>query len=189
MLTAPFMHYFSVALSTTAAIIGVSLGQGFAGQAALDAINRQPAAGQSISRTIVLALALIETAAILGLLISFLLFFRTPPNPYSALAELGMAIAISLPGLVIGFASSMPAYESLGAIARQPFLAKKISNFMLLTQSLIQTPLIFGFIIALVIRTKLPSVTTLSQALTLNWRRSCHRCWLHWASLWKWSLY
>ena len=61
----------------------------------------------------------------------------------------------------------MPAYEALGAVARQPFLASKLSNFMLLSQSLIQTPLIFGFIVALIIRTKFPFVTTFSQALTL----------------------
>lgn len=38
---------------------------------------------------------------------------------------------------------------------------------MLLTQSLIQTPLIFGFIIALVIRAKLSDVTQIGQALAL----------------------
>ena len=38
---------------------------------------------------------------------------------------------------------------------------------MLLAQSLIQTPLIFGFIIALIIRAKLPHVTTVAQALAL----------------------
>lgn len=166
-LTAAFIHYFSIAISTACAALGVSLGQGYASRAAFSAINRQPAVQPEISRTALLALALIETGAILGLLISFMLFFKIPSNPYSALAELGMAFAIALPGLVTGFASSMPAYEAFGAIARQPFLAKKISNFMLLTQSLIQTPLIFGFIIALIIQTKLPSVTHLSQALAL----------------------
>lgn len=78
-----------------------------------------------------------------------------------------MGIAISFPGVIIGYASSMPAYEALSAIARQPFLARKLSNFMLLTQSLIQTPVIFGFIIALIIRAQLPDVTQIGQALTL----------------------
>ena len=166
-LLASLIHFLTIAISTVCAALGVSIGQGYTSQAAFDAINRQPAAQPDISRTTLIAFALIETSAILGLLISFLLFFKAPINPYSAIAEIGMGVAIAIPGLVIGFASSMPAYEALGAIARQPFLAKKISNFMLLTQSLIQTPLIFGFIIALVIRAKLGSVTTLSQALTL----------------------
>ncbi len=166
-LSAPMIHFFTIASSTLFSALGVSLGQGFTCQAAFNAINRQPAAQPDISRTTLLGLALIETGAILGLLISFMLFFKAPTHPYGAVAEIGMGIAIALPGLVIGLASSMPAYEALGAVARQPFLAKKISNFMLLAQSLIQTPLIFGFIIALIIRTKLPFVTTLSQALTL----------------------
>lgn len=162
-----FIHFITIAASTVCAALGVSLGQGITSKAAFNAINRQPASQSDISRGILLALALIETGAILGLLISFLLFFSLPATLNSALAEIGMGIAISLPGLAIGFASSMPAYEALNAIARQPFLARRIGNFMLLTQSLIQTPLIFGFIIALVIRTKLPEVSTLAQALTL----------------------
>ena len=161
------IHYGTIALSTVCAALGVSIGQGFTTQAAFNAINRQPATQPDISRTTLLALALIETSAILGLLVSFLLFFRTPSNAYSALAELGMGIAISFPGVIIGYASSMPAYEALSAIARQPFLARKLSNFMLLTQSLIQTPVIFGFIIALIIRAQLPDVTQIGQALTL----------------------
>lgn len=167
MITAALLHFISIALSTVAAALGVSLGQAIATQAALDAINRQPAAQPEISRTTLLALALIETSAILGLLISFLLFFRTFPPLPQAVAEVGMAIAIAFPGFFIGFASALPAQATFNAIARQPFLAKKISNFMLLTQSLIQTPLIFGFIVALVIRGQLGSITTVSQGLTL----------------------
>lgn len=161
------IHFFIIAASTVFAALGVSIGQGFTSKASFNAINRQPAAQPDITRTTLLALALIETSAILGLLISFLLFFKVPTNQWGVIAELGMGIAISLPGLFIGLASSMPAYEALGAIARQPFLARKLSNFMLLSQSLIQTPLIFGFIVALIIRTKIPHVTNAAQALAL----------------------
>lgn len=165
--SAAIIHVLSVVLSTVCAALGVSIGQGLTSKAAFLAINRQPAAQPDISRGALLAFALVETSAILGFLISFLLFFRTPTNEYSAIAELGMALAVAIPGLIIGLASAMPASEALGAIARQPFLAKKIGNFMLLNLSLSQTPLIFGFIMALIIRTKLPDVTTLGQALTL----------------------
>lgn len=138
-----------------------------AARGSFDAINRQPAARTEITRTTLLALALVETGAILGLLIAFLLFFGSEPTFEQALAELGIGIAVGIPGLIIGYASSLPAYEATTAIARQPFLAKKISNMMLLMQSLIQTPLIFGFIIALTIKALLPSVTTISQGLAL----------------------
>ncbi len=165
--SAAMIHYGTVVMSTICAALGVTIGQGLTTQAAFDAINRQPAAQPDITRTTILALALIETSAILGLLMSFLLYFQAPTTVYGALAEIGIGLALAVPGFVIGLAVSMPAYAAMGAIARQPFLAKKIGNFMLLCQSLGQGPLIFGFIIALIIRTKVPEVTTLSQALTL----------------------
>ena len=161
------IHFFTIALCSASSALGVSLGQGMAARASFDAINRQPAARPEITRTTLLALALVETGAILGLLVAFLLFFGSEPTFAQALAELGIGIAVGIPGLIIGYASSLPAYEATNAIARQPFLAKKISNMMLLMQSLIQTPLIFGFIIALTIKAMLPSVTTVSQGLAL----------------------
>lgn len=75
------IHYGTIALSTVCAALGVSIGQGFTTQAAFNAINRQPATQPDISRTTLLALALIETSAILGLLVSFLLFLGHPLMP------------------------------------------------------------------------------------------------------------
>jgi F-type H+-transporting ATPase subunit c len=164
---AAFVHFISVALSTVFTAFGVSRGQGYAMQAAFDAINRQPAAERPITRTVLLALTFIETGAILGLVISFILFFKMPGTVPAALAELGIAFAIGIPGLAIGWASAKPAHEAFNAIARQPFLAAKIGNFMLLAQSLIQTPLIFGFIIALLIQAQIASIKTVGQACAL----------------------
>lgn len=162
-----FIHFTVIAACTVCAAIGVCFGQASATTAAFTAINRQPTLQPAIVRTMTLAIALIETGVVLGLLLSFLLFSQGTPTLPQALAEIGIGLAIALPGLAIGLAASLPAYSALLSTARQPFLAKKISNFMLLTQSLIQTPLIFGFIIALLIRGQLESVTTISQGLAL----------------------
>ena len=183
------IHFFTIAASTVCAALGVSIGQGFTSQAAFNAINRQPAAQPDITRTTLLALALIETSAILRTAYFISLFFKIPNNQWAVIAEIGMGVAISFPGLVIGLASSMPAYEALGAIARQPFLASKLSNFMLLTQSLIQTPLIFGFIVALIIRTKIPHVTNASAGARAHWKRSCDWYWLRGTGFRRWLFY
>lgn len=166
-LSTSVIHYLAVTLSTALTALGVSIGQGLTCKAAFDAIDRQPSVSGDITRATLLSLAIIETGAILGLLISFLLFFQPTTHLYSALAQLGMSLASALPGLVIGAASALPAKEALISIARQPFLGRRITNFMLLTQSLIQTPMIFGFIIALIIRTRVETITTLGQALIL----------------------
>lgn len=161
------IHFLTIGMTTALSSIGVSIGQGIATQAALDAVDRQPAAQGDINRSLIIALALIETGAMLGLLVPLILFFNPPTTIYGALAEIGMGIAIAMPAISTGYASALPAQEAFHAMSRQPFLAKKIRNILLLAQSLIQTPLIFGFIIALIIQTLIPSLTSYSQALTL----------------------
>lgn len=166
MITPNLIHYFSVAICTAITTLGVAIGQGITGNAAFEALNRQPAAKEDINRATILALALIETSALIGLLGSVLLFAQKTTNIYNALAQLGTCLAISIPGFIVGIASSFPAKSAILSIARQPLISKKIMNFMLLTQSLIQTPLAFGFIIALIIKGQIDSVSTLNQALT-----------------------
>lgn len=70
----------------------------------------------------------------------------------SFIAELGIFAAVSLTGFFSSYFSSNLCAAGLISITRQPFLAKQISNITVIMQSLMQTPLIFGFIIALVIQ-------------------------------------
>lgn len=153
-----------IAFTMAITALGVGIGQGLTGNATQEALNRQPAARSEIARSNLLALALIETAALLVLLISLLLLFKKTVNLYGALAQLGIAFALGIPGLLIGIVSAMPAQAAAISISRQPFFAKKIVNLMLLTQSLLQTPLVFGFIVALLIYNKIDTVQTLSDA-------------------------
>lgn len=159
MTIASFVHYGTIALITALTGLGASIGQGIASSHTLEALDRQPAAKGDLTRSNLLALALIETASLLGLLLAMLLFFGTTGSYYSSLAELSMGAALGIPGLIVGIISAFPAKAALQAMARQPFLAKKISNAMILMQSLLQTPLVFGFIIALLARNQLSSVT------------------------------
>ena len=58
--------------------IGPALGEGRAIAAAMDALARQPDASNSISRTLFVGLAMIETMAIYCLVIALLLLFANP---------------------------------------------------------------------------------------------------------------
>ena len=162
-----FIHYLALVFCVVAATFGVSRGHAKAAQASLGALERQPAMQPDIFRSMILSLALIETAAILGLLTSLFIFFAEIPTLPQSLAELGMAFAVGIPALVIGWFSAEPAAKSIAALARQPFLARRLSNFSLLVLALIQTPLLFGFIIAQIIRAQTSYVETIGQGLTL----------------------
>lgn len=161
------IHYLAIAACAIVAALGVSGGQGKTTQATFDSLNRQPAVQAEIIRATLLSLALRETASIFGLIFSLSLFFSAPPTLPVAVAEIGIALSIAVPGLTVGYFSNGPNRESIGAIARQPFISRKLTNYMLLVLSLIQTPLIFGFINGLLIKLQLAQVTTLGQGLVL----------------------
>lgn len=165
-----FLHYGVVASSIALSSLSVGLGEGLISWSALAAINRQPAARDAIMRTAIIGMTLVETVAILGLLISIILLLHTtidPTNYFSNYAEIGIACAMGITGLVIGLASAVPAQASCHAVARQPFFAQRISGFMLMTQVLIQTPMISAFLVSLFIHNQASASATISDSLRL----------------------
>ncbi len=76
-----WIHIVSILGAAFAIAIGAiapALGQGRAVAAAMDAIARQPEAANTISRTLFVGLAMIETMAIYCLVIALLLLFANP---------------------------------------------------------------------------------------------------------------
>src|ERR1700722_2930363 len=150
-----FLHYGAIASSIVFSSISVGIGEGLISWSALNAINRQPAARDDVMRIAIIGMTLVETVAILGLLISILLLLYSnneTPNPFANYSEIGIACAMGITGLVIGLASAVPAQAACHAVARQPFFAQRISGFMLMTQVLIQTPMISAFLVSLFIQ-------------------------------------
>jgi F-type H+-transporting ATPase subunit c len=165
-----FIHYGTIALAVGINSVGVGIGEGLTSSAAIDAINKQPEARGDIVRTAILGMALIETAAILGAVVAIMLLLGTKNSAdsyYGGLAELGITFAICLPGLVLGFASALPARAACKAIARQPFFAQSILRFMLITQSLLQGPIVFGFITATIIHYQAASINSIEDSIRL----------------------
>lgn len=70
----------AAALAVSFGAIGPALAEGRAVAAAMDAIARQPEAAGTLSRTLFVGLAMIETMAIYCLVIALLLLFA---NPYA----------------------------------------------------------------------------------------------------------
>ncbi|MDR2213973.1 MAG: F0F1 ATP synthase subunit C [Pseudomonadales bacterium] len=66
------------ALAVAIGSIGPALGEGKAVAAAMDAIARQPESANTISRTLFVGLAMIETMAIYCLVVALLLLFANP---------------------------------------------------------------------------------------------------------------
>lgn len=82
------MTWFTV-LSTLAAALTIAIGVIFPAQAmgraissALDALSRQPEAEKSITRTLFIGLAMIESLAIYVLVVVLIILFRNPLLQY-----------------------------------------------------------------------------------------------------------
>jgi F0F1-type ATP synthase membrane subunit c/vacuolar-type H+-ATPase subunit K len=164
-----FLYFSAITLPVLLPALGVSVGQSSASRAALDAMNVQPSARDEIMRALVLGLALMETAGVMSISLSILLLFDTSlttGNLYTSIALAGIPFAI-LSGLILGYVSSWATAEACFAIARQPFSSQRIINLLLLAQSFLQTPFIFGFFVAWFIKTQAPQAHTLIDATRL----------------------
>lgn len=69
---------FCAAFAVSFGALGPALGEGRSVAAAMDALARQPEAAGSISRTLFVGLAMIETTAIYCLVIALVLLFANP---------------------------------------------------------------------------------------------------------------
>ncbi len=73
-----FASVLGAVLAVSAGAIGPALAEGRAIAAALEAIARQPESAGTISRTLFVGLAMIETMAIYCLVVALLLLFQNP---------------------------------------------------------------------------------------------------------------
>lgn len=77
-MTVEEISILSAAIAVSFGALGPGLGEGRAVAAALDAIARQPESAGTISRTLFVGLAMIETMAIYCLVIALLVLFANP---------------------------------------------------------------------------------------------------------------
>lgn len=165
----PLLHYLTIACTVCIGSVSAGIGEALISIASLQASDRQPYAHGSIIRAAILGMAVVETTAILGIFVAILLLQSqaTLNSWYANLANIGIIAAMGIPGLVLGIVSARPAQASCASIARQPTTSKQITAFMIMTQALIQTPLIAGLVITLLIYQQAPYVTDLGNCLRL----------------------
>lgn len=169
-MTSSIASYLISACTIVVTAISVGISQGLTNLAGFKAIDIQPQIKDKITNLSLLCSALIETAAVVSVFIATLLLFEDPTSVspyYSDLAKIGIGFAVIASALVIGLASAWPAQEACYATARQPFHAQWIFNFTLIVLSILQTPLILAFIVALFIKTQAALSATLADSLRL----------------------
>ena len=161
------LHYIIVAATLAIPIMGVALGQKHASSTLLQALDEQPAADRDIRFFFFLGAAMLEFSGILSLIMGILFFSTMPTTLPAALVQLGAACAFILPAMLAAFVAARPLEAILTSLARQPLLHTQLMRLLLLTQIMLQTPILFGFIISFIIHTSIDPTLSMAAALKL----------------------
>ncbi|OQY55292.1 MAG: F0F1 ATP synthase subunit C [Desulfobacteraceae bacterium 4572_88] len=134
--------------------IGSGIGGGVVAQNSCEGIARQPSAVTPVTNIMLLGQAVTQTPAILGLLVSFILIFKSfePTNslaPSMALLASGLCIGIGAigPGIGEGIASS----GGVKWVARNEAHVGDITRLMLVGMAVAESTAIYSLVIALVL--------------------------------------
>jgi len=159
MISPETLHYLAAGLSILLGALGAGIGQGIAASSILETMLRQPSCFQSIFRSMLIGLALIESGCIIALVVSILIFLNKVPEMTLGvgIAEISAGLLVGIAAMTISIASSFVVRAAGESIARQPFFASKITTLMLLSQTIIEAPAIFSFVIAIIIITSIKS--------------------------------
>lgn len=165
------LHYIACALAVSLSAIGVGIGQGIVGGYASRSLSRQSMGSDQSFTAMIIGLAITETGVIFGLVISFILLLSSPIDGISlggGIAQIGMALAIGLPAASVGIAIGFALKATCGAIMRQPLSSRNSMTLMLVMLSFIEAPVIFSFIIALLINMGIQADMSLYEGIRLG---------------------
>jgi len=141
-------------LSTGLAAIGSGAGGGLAAGASCEGIARQPESIGNVTTTMLVGQAVCQTPAIFGLLISFILLFRTFPESASlsaAMAPLGAGLCMGFGGIGPGIGNGLTAEEAVRWVARKLEFTGGLTRTMLVGQAVAQSTAIYAMVISLVL--------------------------------------
>jgi len=141
-------------LSMGLSAIGSGYGGGLAAGASCEGIARQPRSVASVTTTMLVGQAVSQTPSIFGLLISFILMFKSFPESTSlgaAMALLAAGICMGFGGIGPGIGNGMAAEGAVRWVARNAEHAGDLMRIMLVGQAVSQSTAIYAMVVSLVL--------------------------------------
>lgn len=134
--------------------IGSGLGGGLVAETSCQGVARQPKTVTPVTNVMLLGQAVTQTTAIYGLLVSFILMFKTFPAsdalaPAMALLAAGLCMGIGAIGPGIG--EGFTARSAVDGIARNESATADLTRVMLVGQAVAESTGIYSLVIALVL--------------------------------------
>ena len=134
--------------------IGSGLGGGLVAGASCEGIARQPKSATTVTNVMLLGQAVTQTTAIYGLLISFILMFKTfapTASIAAAMALLGAGLSIGIGAIGPGIGEGFTAQSAVLSIAKNQKATAEITRVMLVGQAVSESTGIYSLVIALVL--------------------------------------
>lgn len=127
--------------------VWVTMAQWLIGRTSIEAQGKNPELEPTFKKLTILGIALVESAAIYGLVMALLILY-SDASLYKALAS---ALSVALPGIMAWFGEGKIVESAINAILRNPADEKKIQSNMILYIALTESAAIYGLIIWLLI--------------------------------------
>jgi F-type H+-transporting ATPase subunit c len=141
-------------LSTGIAAFGPAIGEGLVAAACCEGIARNPSSATEVTNIMLLGQAVTETTGIYGLLVSFILLFKSfvPTDALApAFALLSAGICMGLGAIGPGIGEGFTAKSTVSWIARNSSSRAELVRTMLVGQAVSESTGIYSFVIALIL--------------------------------------
>jgi ATP synthase F0 subunit c len=139
-------------LSTGLAAIGSGMGGGFAAGASCEGVARQPETTGPVTTTMLVGQAVAQTPSIFGLLVSFVLMFKSYPESSALAASIALLAAgasTGFGGIGPGIGNGMAAEGAVRWVARNVGYSGDLMRTMLVGQAVSQSTAIYAMVISL----------------------------------------
>lgn len=146
--------FVGAGLSMGLAAIGSGYGGGLAARASCEGIARQPETVANVTTIMLVGQAVAQTPSIFGMLISFILMFKSFPESSAlsaSMALLAAGICTGFGGIGPGVGNGMVAEEAVRWVARNVEQAGTLMRTMLVGQAVSQSTAIYAMVVSLVL--------------------------------------
>lgn len=129
--------------------LGVGIGEGLVAKKSLEVMGKNPKLSGTFLVLTILGIALVESAAIYGLIVSLQILSIDPETLMMGTKAVAAGFAVGLAGLGVGIGEGLLVSSALDAILRNPSIKGKVMTFMILFLALVESAAIYGLIVAL----------------------------------------
>ena len=153
-LTPTWAAFVGAGLSMGLAAIGSGYGGGLAAGASCEGIARTPQSVASVTTIMLVGQAVSQTPAIFGLLISFILMFKSFPESSvlaTPMALLAAGLCMGFGGIGPGIGNGMAAEGAVRWVARNVEHSNDLMRIMLVGQAVSQSTAIYAMVVSLVL--------------------------------------